>query len=145
MNNSDELYKKYLIVEDAAERAWEYKQIQDAAKKAKAMMKTGQKVNFNTLADEYGVSPTDIKKACSELSNETSRPPLLGKRHPILDDKERLENILHDLESIARQRYISPENRKDLLAAQDLVVKVADDVQVKISQTNLYPNRYKKR
>ena len=65
MNKFDQAFKKY-IVEDAEERAWEHRQIQDAAKKAKAMKKKGEKVNFNKLADHYGVSANDIKKACNE-------------------------------------------------------------------------------
>ena len=65
MNKFDQAFKKY-IVEDAEERAWEQRQIQDAAKKAKAMKKKGEKVNFNQLADDYGVSANDIKKACNE-------------------------------------------------------------------------------
>ena len=65
MNKFDQAFKKY-IVEDAEERAWEQRQIQDAAKKAKAMKKKGEKVNFNKLADHYGVSANDIKKACNE-------------------------------------------------------------------------------
>lgn len=68
MNKFDQAYKKY-IVEDAEERAWEHRQIQDAAKKAKAMKKKGEKVNFNKLADHYGVSANDIKKACNESYN----------------------------------------------------------------------------
>lgn len=65
MNKFDQAFKKY-IVEDSEERAWEHRQIQDAAKKAKAMKKKGEKVNFNKLADHYGVSANDIKKACNE-------------------------------------------------------------------------------
>ena len=65
MNKFNQAYKKY-IVEDSEERAWEHRQIQDAAKKAKAMKKKGEKVNFNQLADHYGVSANDIKKACNE-------------------------------------------------------------------------------
>ena len=65
MKKFDLVYKK-IINEDAEERAWEYKQIQDAAKKAKAAKKKGQKVNYSKLADEYGVSAGEIKKACNE-------------------------------------------------------------------------------
>ena len=65
MKKFDLVYNK-IIKEDAEERAWEYRQIQDAAKKAKAAKKKGQKVNYNKLADEYGVSAGDIKKACNE-------------------------------------------------------------------------------
>jgi len=65
------------------------------------------------------------------------------KRHPILDDKDRLEDILHDLQIIAYKKYISEEGRKNLLAAQDLVAKAADEAQRTISQTNLYPTRNK--
>ena len=131
MNKFDQAFKKY-IVEDAEERAWEQRQIQDAAKKAKAMKKKGEKVNFNQLADDYGVSANDIKKACNESY-------IKEERHPILDDKDRLEDILHDLEAIAYEKHMTKEHRRDLLAAKDLVVKVADSVQRIISQTNLYP------
>jgi len=65
MKKFDIVYSK-IIKEDAEERAWEQRQIQDAAKKAKAMKKKGEKVNFNKLADHYGVSANDIKKACNE-------------------------------------------------------------------------------
>jgi hypothetical protein len=137
MKKFDLVYSK-IINEDAEERAWEHRQIQDAAKKAKAAKKKGQKVNYNKLADEYGVSAGDIKKACNEsIVNEEV------KRHPILDDKDRLEDILHDLQIIAYKKYISEEGRKNLLAAQDLVAKAADEAQRTISQTNLYPTRNK--
>jgi len=139
VNKFDQAFKKY-IVEDAEERAWEHRQIQDAAKKAKAAKKKGEKVNFNKLADHYGVSANDIKKACNEGYAPDRLHPHV-KRHPILDDKDRLENILHDLELLAYEKHTSEESRKNLLAAQVLVVKAADEFQRTISQTNLYPKK----
>jgi len=139
MKKFDIVYNK-IIKEDAEERAWEYRQIQDAAKKAKAAKKKGQKVSYSKLADEYGVSAGDIKKACNEGYVSDRLHPHV-KRHPILDDKDRLENILHDLELIAYEKHTSEEGRKNLLAAQELVVKVANEFQRTISQTNLYPKK----
>lgn len=93
----------------------------------------GKKVNFNKLADHYGVSANDIKKACNESY-------IKEERHPILDDKDRLEDILNDLQIIAHESdLISKEGKRNLLAASERVAIVADEVQRIISRTNLYP------
>ena len=73
-----------VLKEDSEERAWEYRQIQDAAKKAKAMKKKGQKVNFSQLADDFGVSAEDIKKACNEslVTEAKGKPYEIWKTNP---------------------------------------------------------------
>ncbi len=135
MKKFDIVYNK-IIKEDAEERAWEYRQIQDAAKKAKAAKKKGQKVNYSKLADEYGVSAGDIKKACNESieENTDSVPFQTNYRFGMSEEECEDGNIVNDAYSKLPYPDYRPWVEQNWDKMSEYEQAVAENIEASVSE-----------